>query len=585
MPQRGRGLPPQQPITRRRLRSIYDLPSNVLVKIFAHMNPGIPYWDNVGKTRGPLHVHRFCLPYWVPLMLVCRRWREAIWNEPKFWRHIDIGRQVRWLELCLRRSGHADLVLSFRDPRVDLAKVMAVMAPHVHRVVTLYRWNLDCGQLQFPLPVFPLSLPRLDKVVLEVLHHHNSRALQRHQATCPTAHISEQSFPKLRSVSLTGVGIAASPALSALRSLSLKNWTGACPAHTLSTFLKTLASCVNLEELTLSNVLASVALTDARGHDPDGLLSLTKLHTLAIHDEVSHISELLPHMHIPAKVKTTLSTTECTEQDIATAAFNMLPPEATRDRTLPILRAVTGIKVAVEADIDASPAVRIIGAATSGPHRGGRLEFVVHLPAQRPANDDEDPSAQKTARAATLRTELRNLELIFPARGNRHLTTLVVYGSVDSMRAGELWKLALAQYPDLRTLVVDDCAYGGDACPIVRGLLPDRKTGAAVAPRLRYLWIRNAVITQDLVRDIEACVEARVARGMPLERLRLELNPEQEPSFGRKETRAGGSQLDTRVFVEKMRRLVQFFDLRIWRLQNVRDTEEKFTSTDMEIPF
>ncbi|KAI0682245.1 hypothetical protein C8Q76DRAFT_586722, partial [Earliella scabrosa] len=77
---------------------------------------------------------------WLTVNLVCRRWRDIACSYPVFWRSIDVGRSLDWLELCLVRSDGVPLDIVIRES-LTLFNVTMSLTKHAHRIRTLLITN------------------------------------------------------------------------------------------------------------------------------------------------------------------------------------------------------------------------------------------------------------------------------------------------------------------------------------------------------------------------------------------------------------------------------------------------------------
>ncbi|RPD56423.1 hypothetical protein L226DRAFT_175469 [Lentinus tigrinus ALCF2SS1-7] len=549
---------PRQPsayhLSRGRPHPIVRIPNKLLLKILAAANPG----PGPGAASWS--------PYWVRLAAVCRHWRELILDTPQFWQKIAVGRSVQWLELCLRRSQNSPIQMSFRYPVVFDA-TMKVLQPFWHRVEYLSFKELDCAQFSNYVVLAPM--PQLRTLIVKVKHRsHSIRDGRKHDVTGLILSLTNGTLPRLRTLDLEGLSLVGDAmALSSLRVLHLGEYASDRPLFTTAQFVTFLSSCTSLEHLIIEhNALDAVVPSppDDRTITPVAQLG-HGLRDMTVHGSAENIANLLSHVHVPAHVDLALWTRELAEERAAAAAVNMLPAGRLR-RNLGILQSATRLKV----DSCHEEAGVIKVTATRRPGTSGRLELSVSAP----SGTGKDLNRSQ-ARRMYYKGLVRAVPDMFPGAP---LDTLVCAGDLDAISECEWRDRLLAHYPTLRTLVIDDDEYGGDAIPIFKALgttVAQVQLGAItpVCPALEYLWIHNAEPTVKLMEEVRRCLSRRQDhRAAPLRRLRLELNPDYEKPLQ-----------DVVGYLPLFKRFVPRCELRVWR-RDV-DDEEMFLDTGVELPF
>ncbi|TFK93220.1 hypothetical protein K466DRAFT_619072 [Polyporus arcularius HHB13444] len=534
------------------------MPNRVLVKILAAVNPvpgtGMASWS----------------PYWLPLMAVCQHWRKLIENTPDFWQKISVGLGLQWLELCLEHSQRSLVQVTFWSPVPFNATMNStVLRSHWHRIEYLRFKALDCAQFDSSMMV--PEMPELRTLIANVKHtSHSICDGSRHDGTGVMFSLPHGTLPHLKALTLEGTSLVADHvALSSLRLLYLGKYAGARPLYTTAQFVTMLSSCTSLERLTIAKTaLHAITVVPNPSDDAGPVAHLSpRLRDLNIHGSVEHISNLLSHIHVPAHVDLVLSTEELTEERAAAAPANMLPPTRLR-RNLGILRSATRLKV--DSCHDEVGVIKVIATRKLG--SSGRFEISVPVPGGKNGNGSQ-------ARRMYYRALLRAAPDMFP---DAQLDTLVCAGDIDAISESEWRDGLLAHYPTLRTLVVDDGEYGGDATPVFKALgstVAQLQLGAigALCPVLEYLWIRNAEPTVKLMEDARTCLSRReYHQAAPLKRLRFELNPDYE--------RPEHWQTVPDYFKSCLsKRSAPKCELRLWR-RDVDDAE-MFLDTSTEMPF
>ncbi|KAI0807971.1 hypothetical protein C8Q74DRAFT_1213721 [Fomes fomentarius] len=549
-----------------RPRSIGNLPTELLTAIFRELNPGVPYWDVRRPQSGdPL---RLIVPYWLLPAAVCRRWRDVVNTAAEFWRCIDVGRKTEWLELCLQRSGDALVVISICNFRINLAPLWeSFLRPHQNRICHIYRLAVHGYGFESSAALLPGPAPQLTNFILNVHHIRREPNTASTHIEFPVIHPPDQRYPKLRVLELRGAGLVGrSHAWSNLESLVIARcYAAGTTPYSLSAFFDVLEGCRALQNLTLPDALAGTTEDVAQ----ERCVSLgNAVRSVVIHGPASNIQYLLSHLHIPVTAWVSLSPEHNTNLDSLTTLCDLIPLDPRiRDRSLPILRTVTWVKV------DCDLGLKAVGFAAQS---GGKISIIIKLLG-------EDNLTEKWWR--TLST-VQELPVSFPS--NEHLHTLVVTGELDPIRLAE-YHSTLRWYGGLKHLVLDDCEMGGDVRCVfqaLRGLAPqEHEQNVLLCPRLEYIWVRNAAATHELVHEIQACVEWRSAQAAPLKHLRLELNREDAgaipvPCLEGRDMKLLGTVPDVGPFVEQMRGAIPDFQLRIWQEEDV----ERFEDLDSQIP-
>lgn len=534
------------------------VPNKVLLKIFAATNrqpgPGLAAW----------------FPYWTKLMAVCTHWRDLICGTPEFWQKISVGRNPLWLELCLQRSQRLLIQLSFWHP-VVIEQTLKGLRPHWSRIENLAFRELDCAQFtgsQTWLTTPPL--PQLQTLILNVRHkHHRGRdGNSEHDDTGAILMLQTGLLPRLKTLRLEGISLTGEPiAFSTLRVLELCEYNASRPLFTTVQFITLLNSCTSLERLRImDNALRAVVSSPVGERDEALVAQLSpRLRMMTVQGHVEEISSLLSHVSVPAHVDLFLSTREETEEAAAAAAFNMLPPSRLR-RNVGMLQAATRLKI--DSCHENHKEIKVIATRGLGTGSSGRLELRVHTPSGKDMRGSQ-------ARRVYYKGILRAVSDMFP---DARLNTLVCGGDLDAITESEWRDRLLAHYPTIRTLVVDDGEFGGDAVPFFRAMgttVVQMRYGGIKppCPDLEYLWIRNAEPTVKLMEEVKKCLSRRQYHDVaPLKRLRLELNPDYERPVE-----------DVSGYVPLLKRAVPQFEFKVWR-RDV-DDEEMFSNTNEDLPF
>lgn len=565
-PQRSFHSPAQHHSLRHKPHPITRLPTEILIAIFTQVNPGVPPQTQPDEPR------RLIFPYWVALAAVCLHWRDIVNTTGLFWNNIDVGRQVEWLGLCLRRSSGAPLTISFRDPAIDYARATMILEPHKDRVYELYRHATGSSADW----LLPYSMNKVEMFCFNIKRTPGTHTV----STFPVVTLPYASgyYPQLRMLVLYGLGVRGPSACwEKLRLLAV---SGCSAAHTtpysISAFLDVLQSCVGLEALLLLDALAG----SAADVGPERFVSLPNVKSVYIHGLAENVSYLISHMEIPLHAHVSLSASVSNlEERVVHSLFNLIPHDPrVRDRALPILRSLSRVKIETDRE---SLGPKVIGISDQN---RSRITFAAGFK----HNYREVPPLFVGDSWFFTPSILANLPRIIP--GGPQLYALVLFGTLNALGI-DSYHTAISAYPGLRLLIMDDCEHGGDARALfeaLRGVAPEGKTqNALLCPKLEYLWVRNAAITLELTHEIQRCVEWRNAQDAPLKCLRLELHPESGTCLHKqgRDPRLIGTLPDTAQFAERMRGMMPMFHIKIWRQDHEGDRRESFASPDRQMAF
>ncbi|KAI0700236.1 hypothetical protein C8T65DRAFT_286186 [Cerioporus squamosus] len=470
------GTPPVNP---RGGPTIHRLPDEILVYIFIHFS------DSVARDRRP-HEYDHQPPrrhacHWMPLMLVCRRWREIGLAYPTLWQAIDVESNLQWLKLALDRSRGATIELRFHSlPTALSSKSISLLTQLTHRM----------RKLLLP-PVKPADVPALQALLsmdMPVLKELGVYAEKYERGTAPATSFCSAHFPNLRLLRLSYMGFPWEPsAVSRLQYLHLYECHSLDPTLPFERFLDVLAGCPELEELRLHRFISTISHHVPAGFERE--VCLPRIRKLVVGDAPSLIGLFLSSVSLPAR--TTLRLTGWIDSPVGNALrlmTSMLPKDRGK---LAVLRSATNIQFNGYGWLDIQ--------ATS-PHSSITLRLR--------SSFDPDDLETYTTRA------LEEFAHIFESASVEKLLITCAADSVDDIA---VWEDLFASFPGLRFLHVLPGqtirpiwhALSGRSFPIhenVRNLL---------CPKLRaltmeYLWWDN-----DAMDYVMASLRRRAMRGLP----------------------------------------------------------------------
>ncbi|KAM5544330.1 hypothetical protein V8D89_001990 [Ganoderma adspersum] len=307
--------------------TIDTLPVELLLSIFEHVQ------EDETKPGDPTRSHS---PHWRVIRQVCKHWHDIADDHPRLWRIIDVlpsKHALDWVNLCLSKSGTAELELHFHSPHAMLEACNALIA-HAGRIRTIWAAGEETIRgLHALRPLFLLNLPKVQELHLDDNFSHLTRPIYdrdtRFVLTELLGDLSTARLPALHTVALRGIFLPwESPILRQLRVLRLACWEEnqmvltANDAYNLPSdwFLYALAGCSRLEELSLNVTNTDPHIRLAMGGLPT--IVLPRLRRLAL--EINQLEArvlfvpLLAHIRVPAACNVVL--------DGATHMFDLSPP-------------------------------------------------------------------------------------------------------------------------------------------------------------------------------------------------------------------------------------------------------------------
>ncbi|PIL27177.1 hypothetical protein GSI_10319 [Ganoderma sinense ZZ0214-1] len=176
---------------------IDGLPVELLLDIFLEYQ--IPRGN---KDKSPFEnvVERCQQPVtnWVPLMLVCRRFRAVILNAAILWSRLPVTNNLAILQQRLFRSQDLPLDLLFKGPCESTLPLILPQALRIRSIVTAPMFHID--SLPSLLPLLKLSLPALQRVHIDPKMSLDFDSTDWHKLRDVGPVLNETSHPSLRAV-------------------------------------------------------------------------------------------------------------------------------------------------------------------------------------------------------------------------------------------------------------------------------------------------------------------------------------------------------------------------------------------------
>ncbi|TBU34352.1 hypothetical protein BD311DRAFT_711465 [Dichomitus squalens] len=275
---------------------------------------------------------------WVPLMLVCRHWRNVGIATPWLWRRISVTCNLEALQYRLSRTVDCTIDLFLSCWREDNKKAMPLLLPFARSIRSVqaleFIWSprdqepFTVDDLPCLKPLFEAPLPALEHVdfsKLEILHGR--------QLEAPfDLGLSEKLHPGIRRFVVTShIKIPSTPSFwSALRELDVCFEASSDRWMRLDDFLQVVAGAPYLESLVVLGTQVSLPLsswaTPALADDvPNSLYRLARLRTIRLDGMLTFIAPILQRIDAPALCVLYISASIPRNADIADSTKLLFP--------------------------------------------------------------------------------------------------------------------------------------------------------------------------------------------------------------------------------------------------------------------
>ena len=351
--------------------SIQRLPNELLSEILLWCAEDLADSTYCFKHNRPQKYSRF---QWLPLTLVCRRWRKLAMGNPRLWHVVDVY-NLHWLELVLPRSGHVPVDMAIHSEAMAVAAFSAISL-HSHRIRTLRLPPLRRKAMQAVL----CELVALNTPMLKQLEFSHYRSGEYQGVDLPAFVTTSLSYPALNTIRLSRLVLRSVPQpLSRLRCLDLRSCAFESCVETLDQLLDVLEQCADLEELQLRRILSPIARRGPQVPLPTSrLLVLPRLRKFVLEDYPRFTAWFLSCIRLPSTDVTIRLIGIIDGRSFDGRYTQSIASLMPRDRSrFPILRSITSGRIDTLCTI-----VKI-----KGKHDGGKVTL------KFPIDDIEDPDS------------------------------------------------------------------------------------------------------------------------------------------------------------------------------------------------
>ncbi|KAM5545886.1 hypothetical protein V8D89_000012 [Ganoderma adspersum] len=307
------------------------LPNELLVQVF------LLYAEGATPTS-QRHTPQLAKMRWLPLMLVCRHWRDVALASPILWRVVHPASQTQWTTLVLARSAPATIDLTFRDRGSLFMETFKAVSTHVDRLQKLrfisFHPDLRHATLRFLCSA--VGFPTLE--TLEYLI--NTRDPEA-VGGFADIELSSECFSCLQSLQLyIAVALQDQSLCEKPRVLCL---TRCLCGPSFDAFLNILSSCNVLQVFTM--VACLQYLSDESSIPQRTPIHLLNLTTLSLRENPpAHTSQFLSCLFLPPMVKVSIMATH-RDGGCAPSISCILPPRHTD--VFPALAQCTDVRLLV----------------------------------------------------------------------------------------------------------------------------------------------------------------------------------------------------------------------------------------------
>ncbi|KAI0770102.1 hypothetical protein C8Q74DRAFT_873436 [Fomes fomentarius] len=287
----------------------------------------------------------FALPgTWFTILTVCRHWFIVAATTPRLWCDLYARDKLDLLKTGLLRSKSCPVSVFVYYPN-HVPAVADLIIPHAHHIGDLTIWvsyredgpRLASLMHRYPMPMLKLFFARVAKTIFD-----------------PSEEVIEflpERFPRLRTLHLDGIYTPPSSRIfGQLTTLELSGWLGIIPMLTFDDLSRIIRSCINLEQLSIKDLLVRVD-RPASHIAPHDRVTLANLRTLQIDTQTEVIRHILNVIVIPPTACVVINRqihSDTPEIELLQGIRAVLPNDRT---SLPILSRINFVDVRALVDV------------------------------------------------------------------------------------------------------------------------------------------------------------------------------------------------------------------------------------------
>ena len=486
---------------------IHQLPTEVLIDIFSlYTAPPDPHWTLRDRLA-------------VPLMAVCRYWREIIRDTPTFWCNITASpKGLAFMNLSLARSATAPITVDVAYPSEEIVETILL---HAHRVRGLYADRLTPNDMVLLEPLFKASMPILADLTLDF---YTGNLFTDVPMGTYLRSLSSEAYPHLQSLSMSNIR-AHLPDINFYSNLRHLTFRFCSCNQTLDQFLDILAlASSSLESLDLHKFLY-----DPWGKSKPTLphapwrpkISLPRMKSLSLEDQPICVTGLLAHLRLPSTIQVHIRCHVCHGWDPDAElnnSFTALLGHSPRSGLLPPLSRTAHLDVCAGAF-----RYSLRGKSVSANGDAWESDFQYY------SDDNLDPRLFSNV--------LRDVVAVYGA--SAPLKTLsVIYGNYDTVPLADHWKAIFASFPTLETVTITGgmgsatCLWTGLEAASAAMASADDGSRALACPQLRKIAVSGPKFraSREFFESALECLRFRADAGASLEELDIAVRVPDEHS-------------------------------------------------------
>ncbi len=283
---------------------------------------------------------------WFTILTVCRHWFVVAATTPRLWCDLHARDKLDLLKTGLLRSKSCPVSVFVYYPN-HVPAVVDLLIPHAHHIGYLTIWvtyredgpKLESLMRQYPMPMLKLFFARVAKTISETSEE--------------VIEFLPERFPRLKTLHLDGIYTPPySRIFGQLTTLELSGWLGIISMLTFDDLSRIIRSCINLEQLSIKNLLVRVDRPASR-IAPHDRVTLAKLRTLQIDTQTEVIRHILSVIVVPPTACVVINRqihSDIPELELLQGIRAALPNDRT---SLPLLSRINSVDVRALVDAHA----------------------------------------------------------------------------------------------------------------------------------------------------------------------------------------------------------------------------------------